>query len=179
MTGHQSCPPCAAQGCLSLHGQCGPPPTPGHFPHERGMSLIEVMVIAAVISTLVFVSFTGFKQLQVRYKLDSGMREVQSWVRSIHMNALKEKVRYRIVLHDQSAGTPNQLEIQRFQSGSYVTVPDGVQELPDGVQILASSMDNVVVSSRGRCSTGNIYFNEASAGSKTVAVKATCDSNIL
>ncbi len=90
------------------------------------------------------------------------------------MSALKEKIPYRVLIHDQSATTPNTVELQRRVSGSFVTLTGEVHTLPRTMRILGSSLNSMNVNSRGECTSGNVYVTHDGADIGVVAIASTC-----
>jgi hypothetical protein len=106
---------------------------------------------------------------------------VESMVQQARMSALNEKNSYRVVVHDENATTPNTLELQREQSGSFVTVAGEVHTVPEAVRILGSSptdsMNDVTVNGRGECSSGKVYVAAGGVDVGVVTIAATCYSS--
>ena len=118
-----------------------------------------------------------------KHRLESSAATVQSAVQEARVQALKQKVSYRLVIHDLSATEPNQVELQRMKSGSWSTVVDGTHSVAETIEILGAnpynSMDYVTVSKRGECSTGNIYLQSAEGDTEIVRVQPTCITDRL
>ena len=98
------------------------------------------------------------------------------------ISALKEKVSYRLVLHDENASTANHYELQKSQGGSWVTLDDGMHGIPSTVMILGSgstnSMNSVTVSGRGVCTTGKLYLQSEYGSMEVVTLDAICYSDM-
>ncbi len=105
-------------------------------------------------------------------------RHARSLVSLAHMKALKEKVPHRLVFHDASASTPNTIELQRDQGGSFVTLPGHVYTAPHGVEILGSgptdSIDSVEAGTRGRCDAGNVYIRGTDNRTRILTIDPSC-----
>ena len=155
---------------------------PAPSAHERaaGYSLTELMVVVGLLTLVLAVSLPLFKDFYARTRVSSSAAMVQSLVQQARMSALKEKNRFRVVVHDENAATPNTLELQREQSGSFVTVAGEVHTVAEGVRILGGSpdsMDNVTVTGRGECSSGNVYVAADGVDVGVVTIAATCFCN--
>ena len=156
---------------------------PAPSAHERaaGFSLTELLVVVGLLTLVVLVSLPLFKDFYLRTQVSSSAAMVQSLVQQARMSALKEKNRYRVVVHDENAATPNTLELQREQSGSFVTVAGEVHTVPGAVRILggspSDSMDDVTVTGRGECSSGSVYVGADGVDVGVVTIAATCFSN--
>jgi len=146
-----------------------------------GFSLTEVLVVVGLLTLIFIVSLPALKEFYLRAQVSSSAAMVESMVQQARMSALKEKNSYRVVVHDENATTPNTLELQRQQSGSFVTVAGEVHTVPDAVRILGSSptdsMDNVTVNGRGECSPGTVYVAADGVDAGVVTIAATCYSN--
>jgi len=146
-----------------------------------GFSLTELLVVLVLLAVILVVSLPLFKDFYLRAKVSSSAAMVESMVQQARMSALKEKNRYRVVVHDENATTPNTLELQREQSGSFVTIAGEVHTVPEAVRILGSSptdsMNDVIVNGRGECSAGRVYVVADGVDIGVVTIAATCFSN--
>ena len=156
-------------------------PAPSARERAAGYSLTELMVVVALLTLVLAVSLPLFKDFYSRTRVSSSAAMVQSLVQQARMSALKEKNRFRVVVHDENAATPNTLELQREQSGSFVTVAGEVHTVTEGVRILGASpsdsMDNVTVTGRGECSSGSVYVYADGVDVGVVTIAATCFCN--
>jgi Tfp pilus assembly protein PilE len=156
-------------------------PAPGARERAAGYSLTELMVVVGLLTLVLAVSVPLFHNFYSRTRVSSSAAMVQSLVQKARMSALKEKNRFRVVVHDENATTPNTLELQREQSGSFVTVAGETHTVPEGVRILGTSpsdsMDNVTVTGRGECSSGSVYVYADGVDVGVVTIAATCFSD--
>ena len=146
-----------------------------------GFSLTELLVVVGLLTLILIVSLPAFKDFYLRAQVSSSAAMVESMVQQARMSALKEKNSYRVVVHDENATTPNTLELQREQSGSFVTVAGEVHTVPEAVRILGSSptdsMNDVIVNGRGECSSGKVYVAAGGVDVGVVTIAATCFSS--
>jgi len=153
-------------------------PAPSARRRAAGFSLTELLVVVGLLTMMLVVSLPLFKDFYLRTQVSSSASMVASMVQQARMSALKEKNRYRVVLHDENAATPNTLELQREQSGSFVTVAGETHSVPEAVRILGGSptdsMDNVTVNGRGECSSGNVFVVADGVDVGVVTIAATC-----
>jgi len=156
-------------------------PTRSALARASGFTLAELLVIVGLLTVILIVSLPALKQFFLRAQVASSAAMVESMVQQARMSALKEKNRYRVVLHDENAATPNTLELQREQSGSFVTVSGEVRVVPQAVRILGvsptDSMDDVTVTGRGECSSGKVYLAADGVDMGVVTIAATCFSD--
>ena len=145
---------------------------------ERGISLTETLVVVGLAS--VMLTLTGASMWGSYYKQQASAvtRQARSLVAVARMKALKEKVAHRVVFHDSGATTPNTIELQRNQGGSFVTLSDHVYRAPEGVEILGSgftnSVDSVVAGTRGSCDSGTLYVQGRDHTVRVVTIGGSC-----
>jgi len=151
---------------------------------DAGYSMTELVIVAALILLLLGVSMPALYRIYLSHQTDTAAVMVQSMVHRARISALKEKRAYRVVLRDENDSPPNTIELQREDSGSFVTVSGEVHAVPGSVRILGSlptdSVDAVTVNSRGQCNTGSVYVT--SHGGKArgqVAIARTCFTEVL
>lgn len=148
----------------------------------RGFSLTELLVVASLVTVSVAVALPRLDEFYAKHRLNSAATEFQSMILRARMSALKEKASYRLVLHDEDATSANRYELQKNQSGSWVSVDGGAHDIASAVAILGSgstdSVDNVTVSGRGVCSTGVLYLRSERGRILVVKVDATCYSEV-
>ena len=153
-------------------------PAPSARRRASGFSLTELLVVVGLMTLILVVSLPLFKDFYLRTQVSSSAAMVGSMVQQARMSALKEKNRYRVVLHDENAATPNTLELQREQSGSFVTVAGKMYTVPEAVRILGGSptdsMDDVTVNGRGECTSGTVYVAAVGVDVGVVTIAATC-----
>ena len=115
--------------------------------------MMEMLAVLAIAGMLMLMSGAGLHHALQRQQARVVASESVRLVQLARMRALKEKVRHRIVFHDENADAPNRCELQRMQSGSFQTLPGEIYDAPVGVAILGggltNSMDNLTVSRRG------------------------------
>jgi prepilin-type N-terminal cleavage/methylation domain-containing protein len=145
---------------------------------ERGLSLLELLVVLAVAAATSIAAMPFLVGYWHGHQLRSAAERTESLVRRVRMSALKEKNAYRVVLHDENAATPNRVEIQRDDAGSWTTLDGGVVDLGGGVRILggggSDSADAIVVGPRGECQAGEVYFQGTEADTVVVSVAPSC-----
>ena len=139
---------------------------------QRGFTIIELAIAVAIIAVTAVVAAPLARRVYVRHQVKVAAGQVQSLVQRARMSAVKEKVSYRLVLHDEDAALPNHLELQKKQGGSFAT--QDTYALPGAVRLLGTSLGSMTVSSRGTCSSGNVYVQAAGDAYETVSIKSTC-----
>ncbi len=144
----------------------------------RGFSTTELLVVMALLALAMVVSLPALKNFYLQSQVSASVSTVEIMFQRARMSALKEKIPYRVLIHDQSAATPNTVELQRNASGSFVTVSGGVQTLPSTIRILGSgstnSLDSMTVNGRGECTSGNVYVTHDGTNIGVVEIASTC-----
>ena len=139
---------------------------------QRGFTMTELTIVTAIIAISMLAAAPLTLEAYKRHQVSVAATQVQSLVQRARMSAVKEKVSYRLVLHDENAALPNRLELQKKQGASFATLD--TYALPGEVQLLSSSMNSMTVSSQGTCSSGAVYVQAADDVHETVSIKSTC-----
>ncbi len=139
---------------------------------QRGFSVTELSLVLAIIALTVAAATPFMRRAVVRQQARVAVSQVESLVQRARMNAVKEKVSFRLVVHDENATPPNRLELQRDEGGSFAT--QQTYALPGDIRLLGSSMSDVTVSSQGICNSGSIYVQAPEIDYEQVSVKPTC-----
>ena len=135
-------------------------------------TITELSIVVGIIAVTAAVSAPLVRRAYVQQQVKAAAAQVQSLVQRARMSAVKEKVSYRLLLHDEAATLPNHLELQKNQSGSFAT--QDTYALPEAVRLLGSSMSSVTVSSQGTCSTGIVHIRGSDDAYEALSVKSTC-----
>ena len=147
-------------------------PSTGARPVPRGFTVTELTIVVAIIAVSTLATAPLARRAYMQHQANAAVNQVQSLVQKARMSAIKEKVSYRLVVHNENATVPNILEIQRKQGNSFLT--QDTYDLPESVQLLSGSVGSLTVSSQGTCSTGNVYVQASDGAYKTVSIKSTC-----
>ncbi len=147
---------------------------------QRGVSLPELLAALAIAVVVIAIGTPGLLNSYKRQKAAVVASETVQVMRYARLLALKEKVPHRVVFHDVYGSPANTIEVQREQSGSFVTIPGHIYPAPKGVSILGSgstdSIDSVIVGSRGECETGKVFI-EGHMILEVVSIEATCHTS--
>lgn len=150
---------------------------------QAGVSFVELVVIIGLAAVFMMAAVPAFLNFYRNHQLSSTTSSIQNLVRFARVTALKEKVPHRVLFHDQNAGNPNFIEVQRNQSGSFVTLSRHVYRTERGVHILGTgatnSLDSLQVNSRGECDPGEVYVEGYSGVVQVVAIEASCVARLL
>ena len=139
---------------------------------RRGFTVTELLAVVAIIAVTATVAVPLARQAYVRQQVKAAATQVQSLVQRARMSAVKEKVSYRLVIHDEDAALPNHLEVQKKQGASFVS--QHTYALPGAVRLLGNSLSSMTVSSQGVCSSGYVYVEAADGAAEAVSIKSTC-----
>ena len=147
---------------------------------QRGTGFLELLVVLAVAGLVLAIASPALRNGYQRQKVRAVAAETVQVIRYVHLLALKEKVPYRVVFHDVSDTPANTIEVQRQQSGTFVTIPGHVYPAPKGVVILSSgstdSIDSVIVGSRGECQAGTVFI-QGQFILEVVTIGSTCHTS--
>ena len=150
----------------------------GRWAGPDGFTTLELLAVLGLMAVIMAVSLPALQRLYLRSQVSSTVTTIETMFLRARMSALKEKIAYRVLIHDENAATPNTLELQRNDGGSFVTLAGEVQTLPRAVRILGSgptdSLDSMTVNSRGECTSGNVYATIDGADIGVVAIASTC-----
>ena len=139
---------------------------------RRGFTLTELLLVFVIIAVTAAVAAPFVREAYVRQQVKVAASQVQSLVQRARMSAVKEKVSYRLVVHDENAAVPNSLELQKKQGASFAT--QHTYALPEAVRLLGSSLNSMTVSSQGVCSSGEVYVKVTEDAYEAVSIKSTC-----
>ena len=151
---------------------------PRRWADSRGFNTTELLVVMALLALVMTASLPALKNFYLQSQVGASVSVVEIMFQRARMSALKERVSYRVLIHDQNASTPNTVELQRNASGSFVTLSGGVQTLPSNIRILGSgstnSLDSMTVNSRGACTSGSVFVTHDRTEIGVVAIASTC-----
>ena len=125
------------------------------------------------------ITLPALQEFYVNAQTATAATTVEGMVQRVRMAALKEKTPYRLVIHDENAATPNAVDIERMEGGSFVTLTALGHTLPDGVTIQPVSMDTMSVGTRGACSSGKVHVRGRNGEVRVVDIESTCLTSVL
>ncbi len=147
---------------------------------QRGAGFVELVVVLAVAGLVIAIASPALRNGYQKQKPRAVAAETVQVMRYVQLLALKEKVTHRVVFHDQSDTPANTIEVQRRQSGSFVTIPGHVYPAPKGVVILdggsTDSIDSVIVGPRGECQAGQVFI-QGPISREVVSILSTCHTS--
>lgn len=126
-----------------------------------GLSLLELIVVLAVISVISAVAVPYWRRLMAVNHLESSMRQVQSELNHIKMRSVAENVGYQLG-YLQGAST------YTIQQGTKVV---STNPLPEGIVILKSG--KITFSPRGTAGANRVRLRSHEGLCKHVIVSAT------
>ncbi len=147
---------------------------------QRGAGFLELVVVLAIFGFVLAIASPALQNGYQRQKARAVAAETIQVIRYVQLLALKEKVPHRVVFHDVSDTPANTIEVQRQQSGSFVTIPGHVYPAPKGVVILGGgstdSIDSVIVGPRGGCEAGQVFI-QGPVSVEVVSIQSTCHTS--
>jgi Tfp pilus assembly protein FimT len=145
---------------------------------QRGFSMTELLVVGLLTALILTVTLPDLKRFYLQHQVDSASAMVRTTAQRARMSALKERNAYRVLLHDENSATPNTIEVQQDQGGTFVTVSGEVHALNEAIRILGAnptdSMNSITVNRRGECTSGRVYVATDGADMRTVTIASTC-----
>jgi Tfp pilus assembly protein FimT len=144
---------------------------------ERGVSLLEILVVLGLMAALLVVLIPAFFRLLQGYRLQSTANVVATNLRFARSAALKQKVLYRITVNDSGDTPANSYKIE-YQPPSWPAVKNMDIDIPDQVVIDPTSLDTVIFDSRGAATinggtTSSIVLSSDDVGTYTIIVSPT------
>jgi len=144
----------------------------------HGFSTLELLVVLGLLALIMVLSLPALNRFYLQHQVSSTTTTIETMFVRARMSALKEKIAYRVLVHDENATTPNTLELQRNQGGSFVTLTGEVHIVPQAIRILGggstNSIDSMTVNGRGECTSGNVYATIDGADVGGVTIASTC-----
>ena len=146
---------------------------------QSGFTLVELMVCLVAVGLLMTITVPSFYQMYRQKQVRNAAVKVSMLVRFAKLQAVKEKSRYKVVFKDENAGTSkNMANLEVESGGSFGAVTGQQHALAEPVKILGGggydSVDEMTVSRRGECTTGNVYIEGLGGMMMTVSISSTC-----
>ena len=133
----------------------------------RGVTLLEVLAVAAVTATLVAIGVPQMTKLRGPYALAAASRQVATDLQTARLRAIARNTRYRVNF-SASAAT---YTVEAETSPNTFVVEGGVQKLPRGVSVTAPSPGNPIFDTRGMLGSNvTVSVSVAGSGTSTVTV---------
>jgi prepilin-type N-terminal cleavage/methylation domain-containing protein len=124
---------------------------------ERGVTLIEALVVIALIGLLTAVFTPFFLGMLQRYRAQTAAEQIEVNLRYARYAAVKTKLRHQILIRDNGFGTPelkNTYVVLQDKDGdrTFDTDTEATNNdttLPHGIIIVGGSIDEVTFNARG------------------------------
>ena len=156
------------------------------FRNQHGFTLIELMVVAAIIVTLAAISVPEFSQRSRGYRMNAAARDLQSKVQGARMEAVKRGV--DVWMDIDLAGDQCTTFVDDGATASVLDSSDtiiGYLPLPEGVDLFATDSGGPAIqfSSRGTLSipagTERILMQNVDGLLRGVRIRITGNSVIV
>ena len=140
---------------------------------ERGVSLLEALVVVALIGTILLVALPSFFRMLQTYRTQTAVSQLAMNLRFSRNAAVKQKVKYQIRVNRNSDSPSNRYFVEYDPSGTstFVVVPHvdvsydlgascSCVKMPEKIKILDSTTATTILfSSRGGASgSGDILI---------------------
>jgi len=132
--------------------------------NKKGVTLIELVVVFAIIGICALLLAPGIGAWMPRYRLRSATRDIVSTMRDAQMKAVSNNAQYRVNFKASDIGAANSYILQRNTVGLWI--PDGaLQTLPSGITInLALDDDKAVFNPDCTCTAGSTTLSQEKGG---------------
>jgi prepilin-type N-terminal cleavage/methylation domain-containing protein len=141
---------------------------------EKGLSLVEVLVVLSVLGAILLIVMPDFIRLLQGWRARTAAQQIVINMRFARNAAVNQKVPYRAVIQDESAGSnPNSYAIlyDPQRSGSFKQVPTLDPYIPIGTKIKTGSVGSVDFDTTGRANpTGSVYVQGVDNSLYTITV---------
>ena len=140
---------------------------------------MELLVVLLGVAMFSLVAIPAFVTMYRAQQLQSATTLIMGQIRFARLNAVKEKVSYRLLFEDKDDFTsPNTMEVQNDSGGSFATLDGHDFTMPQVVDILGSgptnSMDSLSVTTRGECTPGDVFLDVLGGTVRTISIAMTC-----
>ena len=139
----------------------------------KGFTLIELMVVLAIIAIVTAISTPNVIRWVNTQRFNSGVRDIHAAIEATRQRAVKENGEGRVIFDASNPGQFRTRVVRRAVAG----VQEKVHRLPPGVTI--STTRNIVFTSRGTATSfGTITVNGPGGQSLNIMVNITGGSQI-
>lgn len=91
--------------------------------NSNGYSLIEIVIVIALLGLLSTVAFPNFKKTMARYKLEVAAYELAQNIRLTQQKSISEGITYKIVF---DLNQKNSYQMLSFGRGKFIELPSGI-----------------------------------------------------
>jgi prepilin-type N-terminal cleavage/methylation domain-containing protein len=142
---------------------------------ERGFSLMELLVVLALMAAMLVILIPAFFKLMAGYRLQSTANIIATNLRFARNAALKQKVKYSVTFNDSGEPNPNTYIMEYWPANVCCQpVKNMDTSVARNVEIEPASLDQVTFDSRGAADvSGSILLSTENIGSYTITVSTT------
>lgn len=108
---------------------------------SRGLTLLESLVVIAIIGAILLVSIPFFFRMLQNYNVKTAATQLAIHLRFARNQCTTQKVVYQVVIHSKLApSNPNTYKVEYSPFGTFIPLPNVDYRLPRGVEIQDSSL---------------------------------------
>ncbi|TAJ75253.1 prepilin-type N-terminal cleavage/methylation domain-containing protein [bacterium] len=133
---------------------------------DRGFTLLELLVVVAILSILGAVAIPIWSVLLPTYALNSATRQVQSELHRTRSRAVAENTKFHVVF------SPTSYKIQRHKGKSYKDTGED-KPLPEEIFLGNSSVKTLSFDSRGTSNGGTVRLCNSNGAGKNIRVQSS------
>jgi prepilin-type N-terminal cleavage/methylation domain-containing protein len=113
--------------------------------YERGMSIVEVLIVVALIAVLALAFFPNIRSTMETRDFENAARDIQTTIQRARMEAVKTKLNHRVRFVEETSGWEFLIE-KEDSPGNWSLLPGFVKKIiPSRFNVTVSLPDQIIV----------------------------------